>query len=817
MDSLCDAIFSGILSALQITVNYRRCYISLSLGDQDRNTQLTREEFPKYANLASGQKYGSSVPFGDLPVPMQLIFDDFAQAGIIDITGAQSGTQPTAEREPILQSLCKQTLVAVEAGDNVSTPAPTESPGKIVLDSRYCITAMAASDLNRDSQMDSDDYARFINTVSGNGYPARQFDLLPQILQDNFISNANALGVFDILGSWPGQPRSSEQEANLQRFCAATEVALNKQTNAPPPPPTLAPTRGEVQAFPYIQCTLSMFTSDSDRSNTLLEEEYVLFVNKVSLYSWKDSVYADLPKPLQTNYEALSAESTTPGIDVTGSFPGKTPEPAQKTFLERICYDTAVAVDAALYPKGTSAPTIAPAIAPGGSDDQAFTGNITIYNAFFVSNAPGASVEDLLSEGGLAESRTIIQTAYANFVTDIVSDFMATRSRWRRLLRGLAVNGVVQGSQQIYAYETTECPQTSTQQVCAKAYGTFDIDVERERDPDTLEKELTSAIQTALNQTDGGMQPYIQEAEPEAPIIMDGAPANDGLRPISQAPVAAPTQPPSPPDDRSGGDDGGGLGIAAIIGIVVGGLVLCCCCAYCIYASDGDLLGCLQDRGPPKKKKRTETEASVNQFDDDLPPPPALAGDLGDVNSTPQRRSMLGGALGLFEKDKEKGSPKTTDEESAGGFSIQEQSPQRGSRFGALGFGKKNANKGLPTSPMHGDQESVADYGFDDATLDQSKAGDDDDTRNEPSLTSGDWNPHQPGFSGDPWSDRRRESDSSGSDDDGTGYGTESGSESRSDSRSGSGSGSRSDSGSGEDSYGEERDGGMDGYNDEDR
>ena len=52
---------SGILGALEITVTYSKCYLFLSIGDQGRDGFLSRDDFPRYVNPASGNLYGSAV------------------------------------------------------------------------------------------------------------------------------------------------------------------------------------------------------------------------------------------------------------------------------------------------------------------------------------------------------------------------------------------------------------------------------------------------------------------------------------------------------------------------------------------------------------------------------------------------------------------------------------------------------------------------------------------------------------------------------------------------------------------------------------
>lgn len=768
---LCEAVMTGVLDELGVTVNYQRCFLFLSIGDQNRDDALSRDEFSRYVNPASGNQYGS-VPFDGLPLPVQLVFDDFTNdSGSINIAGTRPGTDPTAEREVILKSLCRQTLVAVQAGDDgiATTVAPTNAPtpGGVSFTLRYCTAAMSASDRDRNMFLDETEYARFVNTVSQNRFPASQFDLLPEVLQQNFISNIEDAGNIDLFEVRPGPSRSPERQTFVENFCATTQDAIN-QALSQPAAPTPAPTLGPPEPIPYVKCTLSMVTSDGDRSDSLTQEEYIAFLNRVvsfidgvELSAWRDLMNGDLPTPLLASFESLAAESATPGIDVTGASPGAEPEPDQQAFLERVCRETPIAVFAALYPKPTSSPP------DDGNATKAptLTGNLTVYNAFIISAASYSSLDEVFAENTNEEN---LERAYGDLVTKVVAELLASRSR--RRLRGLAINGFVEGSPELYERTEIDCPADSDSSACQKIYARFNVDVRDEASPDVLEGELASAVQAAMNHTEGGLQSYLDEIQPDSPIVVVGVPQDGQLRPPTPAPTASPGETPGSPNQPRSSDDGG-IGTGLLIGVIIGALLLLCCCGYFIYAGkDGPLA--FIDNGP---KKRKDTEGSVNQFGDDSPP--AAMDNKGSVGE-----SRLGGALSLFGSG---GATKEVEEESAGGFSIQEQSPKKSSIFG---FGKKSSDAGLGAiSPMHGDQDSVADYGFDDATVDPSKAGEEEKSHNA-SLVSGDWNPQKPPTgTEDPWSDRRRaspstESEESENDGTGTGYGS---SDSESDSESG--------------------------------
>jgi hypothetical protein len=790
LDGLCEDIYVGVLDALSIPVNFARCYLYLSIGDLSRNSELTRSEFPRYANQVSDNRYGPSITFEGLPLPMQLVFSDFAITpnNIVNITGTKPGSSPPPELEPIVHSLCRQTLVAVAAGEQVATQAPSPPPQAVTFTFRFCTTAMAVGDQNRDSQMSSNDYARFVNTLSGQKYPSLIFEQLPTVLQENFISKTNLLGLIEIGGARPGDPRTPEQETVLQELCDATEDSLNAAANAPPPPPTLAPTRGPVQTIPYSQCTLSMATSDGNpRSNTLSETEYVDFLNKVQSFTWRDVPYGDLPQPLKTNFDTLAAASTVAGIDIAGSFPGQTPTAEQRAFLEKACFDTAMAIELALYPRPTPPPALSPTVAPGSTTTvpPALTGNLTVFNSFVLSTSSNEEFDEVYPQND-STNRNNLELAYSNFVSSVVSEFLSSRRRLTRNLRGLAAVGVVSMSAELDILEETTCPEEGGRTFCQRAYGSFDVEVEDENDPDSLLNQLIQVTQDAMNRTEGGLQSFIEAVQPGSSILVMGLPEDGLVRP----PTMSPTPAPSPAVQPRSGEDDDGPNVGLIIGIVIAGLAICCCC--CIYIGMDekpfDIPFPSLPSMPSIKRTRTQTDSSIESKDD-------IAGrSKGDEEapSPKQRRKMLG--LGIFDSSPKRKKPQD-DETASGAFSIRDQSAEKSvestqesptrHRLSAFGFGKgrkANAPQLGETSPMHNDHESVADYGYeyDDPSVMQKSPRQDADER---TLESNDWNPHKTkndsgwAGSGDPWNDRKRESDSESDSEeesgtnDGSGYG----------------------------------------------
>lgn len=567
----------------------------MSIGDQNKDNLLAREEFPRFVNPLSQNLYGL-VPFNTLPLPVQLVFDEFADTttDAIDVTGTRPGTQPTPERVPILTSLCEQTLVAIEVGQEAATIPPTEPPPAFVLSFQLCRTAMAASDLApRDELLDSAEYARFLNIISGNRYPERNYDLLPELLQGNFVQYSNDVGAVPIAGSKPGLTPTAEQEASLRAFCDATGFILSELLSDSSSA-TASPTPGEVEAYPYTQCTLSMATSDGDRSFSLSPDEYVSFLNKMESFAWSDVAYNDLPLPLQINFEDLSKDNNG-AISIAGSFPGTPPTDEERVFLERICFDTALSADASLYPNKYGIPA---------DLNSTFTGNITIYNAFVLSTVTTSSVEEVLSSNETLYE-DLLNSAYSAFVRQAVSTYEST-------VQTFAKYSIVESTEDIYLFEDTPCPENNrnlTLISCQIVYSMFQLKVRYETNVSKLEDELTIAMQSRLGDAAEGLESFLDALDPSSRLIVVGIPEDGKTQPS--------TSTPDPPPDPESEESSGGMGVGLLIGIIIGGALLCCCGAYFFLYGEMPDMSCPDMSGWFRRSSRSSKQNDTKDDDSD--------------------------------------------------------------------------------------------------------------------------------------------------------------------------------------------------------
>jgi len=692
VDTTCANLYPALVAALNLplpggVMKTSQCFLYMTIGDGNRNGLLERDsEYPRYLAAWSQKLDLGAQPttYEALTTPLQVVFDEFAQSGAtsaIDVTGTRPSTQPTAVRLPIMTSLCHQTVVALAAADHVlrtTTPTTTVVPPNTSdggsssslssTDLRFCQTAMLAADRDRNLALDDTEFVRFVSTLARRVVvddiaavatalaPDALYDTLPTELQTVFATHAAAVGTIAFVR--PGDPTvTADQQARIQSVCDDTANALltwansnhnnsnNNDGDGSPSPNPDTPTdmSPPVEAYPYTQCTLSMVTSDRDRSNTLDATEYVSFVNKVESNAWRDVKSLDnLPPTLQTNFQTLaSANSNTGaggGIDITGSFPSSPPTPEQRTFLERICWDTAVAAHAALYP------TIDDKNGNGNTNSSnttttitTFTGNVTIYTAFviiatsteivatkmttdnneteiFLGNN-NVTLVDVMAQNDTQET---LQDAYEQFILQKIA-----------LYQGAGDYRVWDDTVSLYSFQSYTMGDDCTD--CQVVYGQLDVEVKQyPGEVEWVTGNLTAALQTSLNATTaaGSLQSFLVLgfSPNPSPLTIVGIPVDGQVKPTTD--IVDEVQ------SKSSDDDKGRIGAGLVVGIILIILVLCCCgTAWYFFgdlpdkimaarkenqanAADGDQGGDGYS-GP----KFTGAPSGYDDDDDDAPPP----------------------------------------------------------------------------------------------------------------------------------------------------------------------------------------------------
>ena len=278
-----------------------------------------------------------------------------------------------------------------------------------------CFYAATIGDANRDSSLERfAEFPRYANQISGNSYGfGTTYEELPAIVQsvfDEFVDDATA-GTINIVGSKSSESVTTEQATKLNALCqsaaiailaangdvSTTPVAVPVSTPVDVPVPVAAPILAPVadvapvaasapvaqntnsnvnipddyvESFTVTDCLLKIAFSDASRDNTLNNDEYYDFLNRVTDDSFAEySSFEALPETLRTNFISLAGGTADGTIDVMGSKPGQTPTQEDTDRLNEFCKLTDVAIQSAVDgdASGGASPPVAAPVANTGS------------------------------------------------------------------------------------------------------------------------------------------------------------------------------------------------------------------------------------------------------------------------------------------------------------------------------------------------------------------------------------------------------------------------------------------------------------------
>lgn len=733
MSLFCTSIYAGLVESLGIATSQQACFIAMSVGDIGRDDALAAEpDFVRYANQMAGGSYGISISFASLPPPLQAVYNDFADGDNgIPVIGSKPGTTPTIEDQSFLTNLCRQTAVAVVAGEQpMATPAtmagttpatsapvssPTDGAGSItpLFTFSDCTTAMLVSDLNRDDFFAQAEYLRFLNRLTTNAFSDQTFGTLPSRLQSNYNVLATKDGQIPVNGSKPGSAPSAEELASLENVCDSTETALREensgggvvptfaptmttsgitmapvpteQTTGSPDPvaiPTLRPvTAPSVPTIPFNICTLNMATSDLDRSGSLSSNEYFNFVNKIAGNTYDGLTFDTLPDAVQEAFDGLSDGKL---IDVLGSFPGQRPNEAREAELEAICATSLEAIYGPPLVTATTTPSVDPA--PTTSPSAAQVQNIIVFNGFYIFNVKGVRAATLIS----GQNRDGLNRGYEAFVRNITAEFIATTQvpgEPQRHLRSrhLEEPGLAPEAARIYEIDDVDCPPVINVEstFCQIVYAEFEVHHIREPAADAFFESLTRITQDAIVGDKTGLNAFVLAANPNSDVEVLG-PAEQ-LRPINLPGVQEPV-PGNPVGAESGGNQAGliaGIFVAIAVIVTVAGIVH-------YRKRKGDRYGLNSGFSTPsffkRKPKSNPNVPEVNSLGSaqNHGEHHDLEDGFGRFETIETKSPMKpGGMAGFFGGSHH--SKSGSDDEESGGFSVQEQSPIKRDARNALG------------------------------------------------------------------------------------------------------------------------------------
>jgi hypothetical protein len=341
------------------------CRTALVASDQNRNLWLDSSEYGVFLTRLSND----TIPASDF-ASLDKIFQDtynglIAIGDVFNISGYSPELSPTQLEFERLTRLCNETKKAIaiyelELSRSPSPNAPSNSPtipsnSTTISEDEFqaCKTSMVLSDLNRNNVLEDTEFIRFISRMTTNtdltGYSFNDLDIF---LQDIFRETAsNTTGGINVDGSKPGQDSTSEQENGLRTLCTGVlDAILDLEINGPmtraptdQSGPSAAPSTDEIQ-MPgefFSICKKAMIIADLNRDDSIEKEEYVRFLNRLTISEFSGDAFDDLEPVLRDGFFAVAVENK---IDVYGSKPGVTPTEQQLLHLQDVCESVYIAI-----------------------------------------------------------------------------------------------------------------------------------------------------------------------------------------------------------------------------------------------------------------------------------------------------------------------------------------------------------------------------------------------------------------------------------------------------------------------------------------
>ena len=739
------------------TVARGACNTALAIADLSRDNLVNESEFLRFVNRLSSNEYGG-VAFDDLPGSLKAVFSKYATTGgQINVEGSKPGQTPDAAQDELISGLCCETDLAIQnpgaptgGSEPTAPPAPTPPPqgGGGTLPPTFplttCRSAMASSDFNRDDLLSEAEYVRYLNRLTANQFGTSSFGDLEQRLQDNYNSLALTNSQIDIFGTKPGQSPNEAQEDFIEKICVDTAVALSSDASPPTTPtgtvapePTPAPT--PIQAtppptFPASLCRTGMAVSDFNRDDNLDQDEFVRFLNRLTVNEFQGLAFADLESPLPETFEDLAGDDGL--INILGSKPGQAVSDDQNAFLDQICLDVAIAISRV---GETPAPTPPPTPSDGVQRPTPQPGTSEVFNAFVISNTQRQNAARLQT----GSNRQGLNSAYELFAEETVAELAAAdgASDARRKLhhirdgkgkqsqnnRNLAVT-YMSKSAEIYQLVDSDCPEDlDPTALCQTVYGRYLVDLDNE-DPSEISQQLTNRGQARIAQ--GDFQETLLEVDPRSILSVEG---------VAEGPVSvtlAPTPAPNPaPNDTKGADDdgenvGGGGSTGAIAGAAVGGVVLI---GLAGYAYKKDLIPKPSfGGGGGRRLNKTNDEDDDDEFDNDLggEKDDEDDDDNSDDEDKPSPTNAFGLGLGAFGTGDDNLFGKKEDEDDEDDDEEEDTGKKKKKKKKKDKEGKKNKafGAGLESFGNESDNNNnFADYAFEDPSVTRQQQEDDEE------------------------------------------------------------------------------------------
>jgi hypothetical protein len=565
--------------------NTQKCKIALAVGDMNRNDLLDQSEYLRFVNQLGSKiwedqnnDYVVLSSFDELPQSLKEDYDYFSnpELGQINISGSKPGQVPTPVQDVQINELCDLTSSKILDPMTPADPDPTDDGNPSTekdcsgtVGTGKCNVDLSISDSNQNDFLDESDYVKFVNRLSSNKFANTQFGQLPLNIKENYYRFATKDGQVDVSGSKPGQRVSVEQDRFLSAFCCETDLAVQNPGSSVEPesndPATPAPT------FDLFFCQRSMASSDLDRDDGLNEEEYVIFLNRLTSNQFVGQTFDTLDADLQANFVNLVGGDGK--IDIYGSKPGQASNFEEDNALVSVCVETGNALSGDTPPTEpttpspvetpTAKPSMNPPSSPVSTPSQAGSptfapGRSEAYNSFIISNKGGLKAANLtvgtLSRDGLDEAYGIfVQKAVENFSAE--NEIVQVRSLRHRKL---AVDFLPE-SDHIYRIVDSSCPDgLAAIETCQTAFAKFQLTLDGEDAQDAGDS-YTDYTQDGISK--GELQVILKEVDERTILkIVDASyPVTPQAEEFTKAPTNAPTEDKGKERNNPAGPIVGGL------------------------------------------------------------------------------------------------------------------------------------------------------------------------------------------------------------------------------------------------------------------
>ena len=569
-------------------------------------------------------------------------------------------------------------------------------------DLAYCYDALYLADLNKDSQVDPNEFVTFVQLLGPPGFlaDAETFDDLPLIMQSNFIilaclclqipgSSSQCCTTnphIDNTGTWPGQVPTPPQEQYLYQVCFLTGTSIDRvmasqtPTEAPvnptdrpnepptPPPPTEEPSVATEPPTVSFSPTISP-AGETDEPTLTKTPTASPVMNET-----------DIPtaSPVMNETMVPTGTPTTPDANVTDAptvmVPTERPTPAPTNTRP------------SLRPPPTRAPSVPPTtVAPSSTPPPVASDEVAVVNySIGIRNASVTTVDsseyvpyliesmDILAEtieeewnanqmvmeeeGNLAEdpafsltrggggyfgdrTRRFLRSTVASLFSSKESTAVEENTRQLPKRRRLSIALEVAVPTDIVGSIVESCPTfVPESDQCQNVAASIPLVVYLTGDAASDPTEATRVKNSYQQQLDTA----IQEGELQTILqrVRPDAPVY-----VTTGATSVPTLPPSgngEGDDLARGDDAQGMGVGGIAGIVVGTMALVGIVA--LFVTHRRNLGKKGDEDDEVLLKDADGKATAEQLSKDIAAAGAREEELAE--DPVKTAAVVGGAVG---------------------------------------------------------------------------------------------------------------------------------------------------------------------------